>query len=76
MPGAIPHSVLPTVLDHCTPAIGGEDDDFHDPLCMYTSLLVSIKGGGGLSLKGVGPFDRTQRSALLTEHIRSSGPRY
>ena len=35
-PGAIPHSVLPTVLDHCTPTIQGEDDDFHDPLCMYT----------------------------------------
>ena len=35
-PGAIPHSVLPTVLDHCTPAIRGKDDDFHDPLCMYT----------------------------------------
>ena len=34
--GAIPHSVLPTVLDHCTPTIRGEDDDFHDPLCMYT----------------------------------------
>ena len=35
-PGAIPHSVLPTVLDHCTPVIRGKDDDFHDPLCMYT----------------------------------------
>ena len=30
------HRVLPTVLDHCTPAIRGKDDDFHDPLCMYT----------------------------------------
>ena len=36
-PGAIPHNVLPTVLNHCTPAIRGEDDDFHDPLCMYTA---------------------------------------
>ena len=45
--------------------------------CAYTPpLLVSIKGGGGLSLKGVGPFGRTQRSAQLTEHIRSSEPRY
>ena len=34
-PGTIPHSVLPTVLDHCTLATRGEDDDFHDPLCMY-----------------------------------------
>ena len=37
MPDAIPHSVLSTVLDHCTLAIWGEDDDFHDPLCMYTA---------------------------------------
>ena len=36
-PGAIPHSVLSTVLDHCTPAIRGEDNDFHDFLCMYTA---------------------------------------
>ena len=34
--GVIPHSVLPTVFEHCTPAIQGEDDDFNDPLCMYT----------------------------------------
>ena len=37
MPDAMPHSVLSTVLDHCTPAIRGEDDDFHNPLCMYTA---------------------------------------
>ena len=36
-PGAIPHSVLCTVLDHCTPTIQGEDDDFHDLLSMYTA---------------------------------------
>ena len=36
-PNAMPHSVLSTVLDHCTPVIRGEDDDFHDPLCMYTA---------------------------------------
>ena len=35
-PDAIPHSVLPTVLDHCTPVIRGKYDDFHDPLRMYT----------------------------------------
>ena len=46
------------------------------PCACTPSLLVSIKGGGGLSLKGVGPFSRTQRSALLTEHICSSEPRY
>ena len=37
MPDVIPHSVLSTVLDHCTPAIRGEDDDFHALLCMYTA---------------------------------------
>ena len=31
-PDAMPHSVLPTVLDHCTPAILEKDDNFHDPL--------------------------------------------
>ena len=69
MTGAIPHSVLPTVLDHCTPAIRGEDDNFHDPLCMYTVPPCVYK-------RGVGPFGRAQRLALLTEHIRSSEPRY
>jgi hypothetical protein len=51
-PGATPHSVLSTVLDHCTPAIRGEDDDFSFLPHMYTALLVSIKGGGGLYLMG------------------------
>ena len=32
LPVAMPHSVLPIVFDHCTPAIRGKDDDFHDPL--------------------------------------------
>ena len=36
-PGAIPHSVLYTVLDHYTPTIRGGDDNFHDFLCMYTA---------------------------------------
>ena len=68
--GAIPHSVLPTVLDHCTPTIWGEDDDFHDPLYMYIVPPCVYK-------RGVGPpFDRTRRFALLAEHIRSSEPRY
>ena len=67
--GAIPHSVLPKVLDHCAPAIRGEDDDFHDPLCMYTVPLYDYK-------RGVGPLGRTQHFALLTEYIRSSEPRY
>ena len=75
-PGAIPHSVLPTVLDHCIPAIRGKEDDFHDPCACTPSLLVFIKGGCGRSLMGVGPFGRTQRFALLAEHTCSSEPRY
>ena len=67
--GAIPHSGLPTVLDHSTPAIRGEVDDFHDLLCMYTVPPCVYK-------RGVGPLGRTQRFALLTEQIRSSKPRY
>ena len=67
--GAIPHCVLPTVLDHCTPAIQGEDDDFHDPLCMYTVPPCVYK-------RGVGPLGRKQRFALLAEHIRFFEPRY
>jgi len=42
-PGTIPHSVLSTVLDHCTPAIRGEDNDFHDFLCMYTAPPCAYK---------------------------------
>ena len=34
------------------PRDSGENDDFCDPLYMYPSLLVSIKGGGGLPLWG------------------------
>ena len=34
---AIPHSILSTVLDHCTPAIRGEDDDFSFLPHMYTA---------------------------------------
>ena len=46
------------------------------PCACTLSLLVFIKGGGGRSLRGVGPFGRTPRFALLTEHTRSSEPRY
>ena len=40
--GAIPHSVLPTMPDHCAPAIRREDDDFHDLLCMYTAPSLCL----------------------------------
>jgi len=35
-PDAMSRSVLPTVFDHCNPAIRGKDDDFDDHICMYT----------------------------------------
>ena len=73
---AIPHSILSTVLDHCAPAIRGEDDDFHDLLCMYTAPPCVYKRRRQALSWEVGPSGRTQHSALLTEHIRSSEPRY
>ena len=44
-PGAIPCIILSTVLDHCTPTIRGEDDDFRDLLCMYTAPPCVYKRG-------------------------------
>ena len=52
-PDAMPHSVLPTVLDHCTPEIRGKDDDFHDPLRMYTVPPCVYKRRRRASFKGV-----------------------
>ena len=51
-PDAMPHSVLSTVLDHCTPAIRGKTITSTFPYACTQSLLVTIKGGGGLPLKG------------------------
>ena len=81
-PGRLPRQTLyPTVhFLQCSttapPRFGEKTTTFTIPCACTLSLLVSIKGGGGLSLKGVGPFGRKQRLALLTEHIRSSEPRY
>jgi hypothetical protein len=52
-PDAMPHSVLPIVLDHCTPVIQGKDDDFHDPLRMYTVPPCVYKRRRRASFKGV-----------------------
>ena len=70
-PDAMPHSVLPTVFDHCTPAIRGKYDDFHDPLRMYTVPPCVYKRRGRASFKGVdvarsNSLDRTQHSAPLS----------
>ena len=51
-PDATPHIVLPTVFDHCTPAIQGKTTTSTFPYSCTPPLLMTIKGGGGLPLKG------------------------
>ena len=51
-PDAVPHSVLPTVFDHCTLAIRGKTTTSTFPYSCTPPLLVTIKGGGGLPLRG------------------------
>ena len=51
-PDAMPHSVLPTVFDYCSPAIRGRTTTFTLPYSCTPPLLVTIKGGGGLPLRG------------------------
>ena len=51
-PNAMPHSVLSTVFDHCTPTTRGKTMTSMFPYSCTPSLLVSIKGGGGHPLKG------------------------
>ena len=46
-PDAMPHSVLPTVFDYCTPAIQGKTTTSKLHCSCTPSLLVTIKGGGG-----------------------------
>ena len=50
-PNAMPHSVLSTVFDHCTPTIRGKTAISVFPYSCIPPLLVSIKGGGGHPLK-------------------------
>src|SRR6185312_9534214 len=71
-----PTVYFPQCSTTAPPRFGEKTTTSTIPCACTSSLLVSIKGGGRLSLKGVGPFGRTQRLALLTEHIRSSEPRY
>ena len=65
----MPHSVLLTVSDHCTPTIRGEDDDFHVPLLMYAAPPCDYKRGRRASFKG-GRFSEHQRPSH--PHSRSS----
>ena len=79
-PDTMPHSVLPTVLDHCAPVIRGRYDDFHDPLRMYTVPPCVYNRRRRASFKGVArsdPFDRTRHSAPLSSrywHTPQSTP--
>ena len=51
-PDAMPYSVLPTVFDYCTPVIRGKTTTSILPCSCTPPLLVTIKGGGGLLLRG------------------------
>ena len=61
----------PQCTSHSTrllyPRNSGRNDNLRDPLCMYPSLLVSIKGGGGHPLRGLVGSLGTHRS----EHTHS-----
>ena len=69
MPDAMPHSVLPTVFDHCTPAIRGKTTTSTFPYSCTPPLLITIKGGGGFPLTGMVTYTRGHRYTLSTaEH--------
>ena len=70
-PDAMPHNVLPTVLDHCTPAIRGEDDDFRDLLCMYTAPPCVYKRGEASSIFRIWTILRTQHHSQSTYALLS-----
>ena len=58
------------------PAIRGEDDGFSFLPCMYTAPPCVYKRGRRALSQGDVRLDIIQHSAPLTEHIRSSEPRY
>ena len=68
-PAAMPHSVLPTVSDHCTPAIRGKTTTSTPHSCT-PPLLVTIKGGGRLPLDTTPKKDASGRdpSSLTLRH--------
>jgi len=81
MPDAMPHSVLPTVFDHCTPAIRGKMTTSPFSCACTPSLLVTIKGGDGLPLRGTfflqssSHKPNAQRSILALASISFSSSR-
>ena len=65
----MPHSVLPIVFDHYTPAIRGKMTTSTFPYSCTPPLLITIKGGGGLPLTGMVTYTRDHRHTLsTTEH--------
>ena len=63
-PDAMPYSVLPTVLDHSTPAIRGKENDFHDPRRMYTVPPCVYKRRRRASFKGSSSTSRDQAHSI------------
>ena len=72
----MPHSVLPTVFDHCTPAIRGKTTTSTVPCVCTPSRLVTIKGGGGFPFKGdirdITTLSTTEHPILALASIDSS----
>ena len=69
-PYAMPHSVLSTVLDHCTPAIWGKTTTSTFPCVCTLFLLVTIKGGGGLPLKETLAIIVTQSDYSIAHNVQ------
>ena len=74
-PDAIPRSILSTLLNHCTPAIRGEYDDFRDLLYMYTAPPCVYKRWRR-ALSSPTHLISSTHSAQLAEHARSPELRY
>ena len=66
----MPHSVLPTVFDHCTPAIRGRTTTSTFLYSCTPPLLMTIKGGGGLPLTGTFPTFWTFWTLAIIANIR------
>ena len=71
----MPHSVLSIVFDYCTPAIRGRTTTSTFPHSCIPPLLMTIKGGGGLPLRGMVTHTRDHRHTLgTTEHSPQPTP--
>jgi hypothetical protein len=69
------NSVLFIVFDYCTPAIRGRTTTSMFPHSCTPPLLMTIKGGGGLLLRGMVTHTRDHRHSLsTTEHSPQPTP--